>query len=59
MNWSKSQIFFSPNIPFEIVYDICNIVGFKHMDNLRMYLGIPLVHERVGRKMFDFVVDKV
>ncbi|KAA3487692.1 LINE-1 reverse transcriptase isogeny [Gossypium australe] len=48
---SKSQIFFSPNVLVDRVNDICTLVGFKHMDNLGMHLGMPLFHERFGKKL--------
>lgn len=43
----------------DCVNDNCNIVGFEHVENLRMYLGMSLFHGRVGMHNFEFIVDKV
>lgn len=43
VNKNKSQMFFSPNVSVGSVNDICSIVGFEHVKNLGMYLGMPFV----------------
>lgn len=59
MNRNKSQIFFSPNVPIEMVVNICRIVGFVRVEDLRTHLGMPLIPKRVGVNTFDFMVNKV
>lgn len=59
VNVSKSQNFFSANTPNDIVNGICNRLGFNMVDNLGIYLGMPLLHNRMGVGTFNFLVDEV
>lgn len=59
MNKNKYQVFFSPNVPEIVASDICKTVGFGRVEDLRMYLGLPIMHKRVGVGTFEFLVNKV
>lgn len=58
VNKNKLQVFFSPNIPDELAKEICSDVGFVRVDDLGMYLGMPLFHKRVVRSTFEFLIAK-
>lgn len=38
---------------------ICNVSGFQIKDDLGKYLGVPILHKKVNRRSFNFVIDKV
>lgn len=59
VNRNKSQIFFSPNVLNGTVADIYRKVGFVWVEDLRIYIGMSLIHKRVGVSTFDFVVNIV
>ncbi|KAH1081384.1 hypothetical protein J1N35_021145 [Gossypium stocksii] len=58
VNKSKSQVFFSLNTPKDLAEAICNDVGFSCVDDMGIYLGMPLFHNRVTTSTFAFIVDK-
>ncbi|KAA3463577.1 LINE-1 reverse transcriptase isogeny [Gossypium australe] len=55
----KSQIFFSKNTEADTRNQISQLFGFQEVQNLGMYLGVPLLHDRVTKNTLDFVVDKI
>ncbi|KAH1097981.1 hypothetical protein J1N35_014902 [Gossypium stocksii] len=38
---------------------ICNDIGMLRVEDLGVYLGMPLLHKRVIMDSFDFIVSKV
>lgn len=59
VNNSKSHIYISPNTPIESMNAICSVIGFERVDDLGVYLDMPLFHARVGKHSFEFIVDNV
>ncbi|WCJ36333.1 Polynucleotidyl transferase ribonuclease H-like superfamily protein [Euphorbia peplus] len=59
MNASKSKVYFSPHISDVSSRGICDILGIERTMDLGMYLGMPIIHERVKCETFSYVVDKV
>ncbi|KAA3482036.1 RNA-directed DNA polymerase (Reverse transcriptase) [Gossypium australe] len=55
----KSNIFFSKNTKADIRNQISQLLGFQEVQNLGMYLGVPLLHDRVTKSTLNFVVDKI
>lgn len=39
--------------------DLCNILEFHSLSNLRTYLGFPLRHSGLSNQDLNFVLDKV
>ncbi|KAG6421923.1 hypothetical protein SASPL_118483 [Salvia splendens] len=56
---NKTQLYFSPNTDADTAREIESIFHFKVVDNLGMYLGIPLLHGRVTGANFMYITDKV
>ncbi|KAL1548779.1 hypothetical protein AAHA92_16968 [Salvia divinorum] len=56
---NKTQLFFSPNTDADTAMKIESILHFKVVDNLGMYLGIPIIHGRATYATFRYIIDKV
>ncbi|KAA3473450.1 LINE-1 reverse transcriptase isogeny [Gossypium australe] len=54
-----SNIFFSKNTGADTRNQISQLFGFQEVQNLGMYLGVPLLHDRVTKNTLNFVVDKI
>ena len=55
----KTQIFFSKNVPVTLASGIGNALGFSIINNLGRYLGMPLLHDRVSKKTYQSIIDKI
>lgn len=55
----KTRIFFSQNVDRQLKQAICNISEFQVTNDLGKYLGVPILHSRVNRRSFQFILDKV
>lgn len=55
---SKTQVFFSSNVKDDMAQSICEKLGFTRVSFLGIYLGMPLIHGRLGVNSFQFLVDK-
>lgn len=55
----KSRIYFSPNISSNLKDSICDTLGIQATSCLGKYFGFPLKHKGVGRKQFNFVVERI
>ncbi|GMJ00023.1 hypothetical protein HRI_003671500 [Hibiscus trionum] len=56
---SKTNIFFSPNIHIALQEDISDAFGFQCVSDLGRYLGVPLIHGRVTKATYRYVIQKV
>ncbi|GMI93153.1 hypothetical protein HRI_002984600 [Hibiscus trionum] len=56
---AKSRIFFSANVPNGARDMICHRLGYEEVDNLGMYLGVPLIHKRVTKVTHGYLIQKV
>lgn len=54
----KTRIFFK-NVDCALRNQICHVSGFQMTNNLGKYLGVPILHEKVNRRSFKFILDKV
>lgn len=52
INAAKSKLFFSHNIDDILTGVVGNIIGFQLMDDLGIYLGVPLFHSRVNKNTY-------
>lgn len=56
---SKTRIFFSKNVQWQVGFDIAGISGFSTTSDLGKYLGVPLLHKRVSKNTYAYLVDKM
>ncbi|XP_021626130.1 uncharacterized protein LOC110624960 [Manihot esculenta] len=59
INFSKSSIFFSPNITSDLAESLVNMAGMARTDSLGSHLRMPSIHGRVGPTSFREVIDKM
>ncbi|KAH9666870.1 reverse transcriptase domain-containing protein [Citrus sinensis] len=55
----KTQVFFSKNVPVTLANGIGKALGFSVTNNLGRYLGMPLLHDRVSKKTYQSIIDKI
>ncbi|GMJ04403.1 hypothetical protein like AT3G24255 [Hibiscus trionum] len=56
---AKTTVFFSKNFDTERGQALADYGGFKLVDDLGFYLGVPLLHKRVTSATYRFLIDKV
>lgn len=59
MSEDKTRIFFSQNVDRNLRNEICRCSEFQVTNDLGKYLGVPILHNRVNRRSFQFILDKV
>ncbi|GMJ08752.1 hypothetical protein HRI_004544400 [Hibiscus trionum] len=56
---SKTNIFFSHNIHASLREDISGAFGFQCVDDLGRYLGVPLLHGRITKNTYRYLIQRV
>lgn len=59
VNYKETKVFFSNNVHNNVSEMLCTILGYTKMDDLGIYLGVTLFHNRVGIETFQLILDKV
>lgn len=59
VNFQKSCIYVSPNISKETTNVLVNEIGSPCTYDLSKYLGVSVIHQRVGKRTYVNLVDKV
>lgn len=59
INIRKSNIYFSKGTEDGTCNRISQLFGYQIVQNLGVYLGVPLLHERVTKSTLSFIVDKI
>ncbi|CAL9010471.1 unnamed protein product [Prunus brigantina] len=59
VNFEKSAVFCSPNTCKEVAKEISLICGSPLTNDLGKYLGMPILHSRIGKRTYSPLVDKV
>ena len=59
INFSKSKLFISPNMTRHEINSFTAISGMRVTNDLGIYLGAPIIHGRLKRSQFNFVIEKV
>lgn len=59
INYEKSKIFFSPNLRADLVRNWSRDCGIPSTRNLGKYLGVPLRHGKIGRRHYEFILDRM
>ncbi|GMJ10780.1 hypothetical protein like AT3G24255 [Hibiscus trionum] len=56
---AKTQIFFSKNCDPNVCIDLGQRLGFEVVGDLEKYLGVPLLHERVTKATYAYLLDRM
>jgi hypothetical protein len=59
VNLHKSKVFFSNNMKESNAQVICDILGVEQTSDLGTYLGAPMIHQRITKNTFSFLIDKM
>jgi hypothetical protein len=59
INLSKSRVFFSRNIIEQNAQMLSQGLGIEQTNDLGMYLGAPMLHQRTSRNSYTFILDKM
>lgn len=59
INYDKSKIFFSKNLPAAKVQEWGQLCGIPTTRNLGTYLGVPLRHGRASRSHYNYILDRM
>ncbi|XP_039002873.1 uncharacterized protein LOC120129447 [Hibiscus syriacus] len=57
-NHAKTHIFFSHNVDDTVFQDISEGFNYSRVDDLGRYLGVLLLHKRVTKKIYDYLIQK-
>ncbi|CAL1375573.1 unnamed protein product [Linum trigynum] len=55
----KSCVFFSKNTMESVKKRISDMLGIKQTNNLGRYLGVPVIHGRVSKDTYKFILEKI
>lgn len=55
----KSLAFCSPHVPNDTQQCITSTTGFGFSENLGWYLGVPLIHRRITKTTYQYIVECV
>ena len=55
----KTKIFFSKNVSQALTNNISMNSGFKTTKDLEKYLGVPLLHQRVTKHTYKYIIDNL
>ncbi|XP_052880528.1 uncharacterized protein LOC128286832 [Gossypium arboreum] len=58
INAHKTNVCFLEGVSDVLGSNLCCIIGFRKVNNIGSYLGVPLFHEKVTNNSLCFVVDK-
>lgn len=56
---NKSQIFFSKNVGSDKARALTELAGIPPTNNLGKYLGVPSIHGRITKELFNPILDKM
>ncbi|CAN1766327.1 Putative ribonuclease H protein At1g65750 [Linum perenne] len=59
VNKEKSRVFFCKNIPRSKASDIVEVLGMSATSDLGRYLGVPILHGRVTKQTYNFVLERL
>lgn len=59
INLDKSKAYFSPNLNDDHVKNWGQQCGIPTTRNLRTYLGVKLIHGKIPRNQYNFIVDRM
>lgn len=55
----KSKVFFSKNLSNDVAANLSSVLGINRPDDLGVYLGAPLLHQRASKHSSSFIIEKM
>ncbi|CAL1367787.1 unnamed protein product [Linum trigynum] len=55
----KSRVFFSKNTKMHARTNICSRLGIQPTNDLGKYLGVPVIHGRLTKLTYRYILDKI
>ncbi|CAN1130010.1 Putative ribonuclease H protein At1g65750 [Linum perenne] len=55
----KSRVYFCKNIPQDKASEIVSILGISATRDLGRYLGVPILHGRVTKHTYSYILDRL
>ncbi|CAN1134502.1 Putative ribonuclease H protein At1g65750 [Linum perenne] len=55
----KSRIYFSKNTPPRVATEVSEVLGIAATTDLGRYLGVPILHGKVFKHTYDFLLDRL
>ncbi|CAL1381633.1 unnamed protein product [Linum trigynum] len=59
VNKDKSCVFFSKNTKDQVKTRISDTLGIQQTNNLGRYLGVPVIHGRVTKDTYKYILEKI
>ncbi|KAF7839819.1 DNA polymerase alpha subunit B [Senna tora] len=59
VNKNKARVFFSKNVGHTRVEELSQALGFEYTGDLRSYLGVPILHQRVNKSTYNYILKSV
>ncbi|KAE8707428.1 hypothetical protein F3Y22_tig00110384pilonHSYRG00841 [Hibiscus syriacus] len=59
INMQKTTIYYSKNVDLDLKNSISASFGFQEVQNLGKYLGVPLLHSRITKASYSYIVSRV
>ena len=56
---AKTKIYFSKNVSTSLANDIRRRSGFQVTNDMEKYLGVPLLHQRVTKQTYSYLVENM
>lgn len=56
---SKSRVYFSRNVPPNLTSELSTNLGIATTRDLGRYLSVPVLHNRITKETYSYLVDKV
>jgi hypothetical protein len=56
---SKTKVLFSRNVSDSLARNISRDCGFGRNEDLSKYLGIPLLHQRITRQTYGYLLENM
>lgn len=53
----KSKKIVPPNVSNRVAKDLSTVCGFTFMKDLGMYLGVPLIHNKVSKRHYQYIIE--
>lgn len=55
---NKSKLFVGPNVSSQVIRGIRRVCGIPIIEDLGKYLGVPLIHGRVTRQTYSYIINQ-
>ncbi|KAF7812131.1 ribonuclease H [Senna tora] len=59
VNNAKTQVFFLKNVNHNRVVELSANMGYNFTSDLVKYLGVPILHQRVNKNTYSYIVERV